>query len=157
MAKSTHQFHKDWLASQAPVEAVLRHVQHHGFKATAPEQKFRSSFETRFQEVDDGDIHMEYEGEMVRVEVKQRPDMTFTGKEDFPFPTAIIEETYKLEKPGAPDLLCIVVCNRDLTHAGIAWKKHDEHWSTMDAFVHGAWRTMTTCPVKWMTWVQLKG
>ena len=96
-----------------------------GSAVVIPPTQITPSREQRNDYVDEGDLLIQQ-----RVEVKQRKDIAFTCRNDFPFHTIIIDEVHKFDRAW-PKPIYYVIWNKDLTHFAIAMCKHAEKWVKM--------------------------
>jgi len=71
---------------------------------------------------DSGDLEI-----MQRVEVKHRPRLTFTCKEDFPFRTLIVDVCHAYDR-ARPKPYAYIILNREMTVAFVVYCSTFKHW-----------------------------
>lgn len=80
--------------------------------------------------VDDGDLWVQIDGirRWWRVEVKRRPGIDFTGPDDFPYPTLIVDEVRKVDRLPIANLFGYVITNASATRAAIVFGSTKPSW-----------------------------
>lgn len=99
---------------------------------------------TRGECVDTGDVFV-----TLRVEHKVR-GISWTGREDYPYPDVLIDETYKLAKDET--LLAYVIESADGKSAAVVYPWTKPHWVARNTFDKRAGRggSFTFCPKKFV-------
>jgi hypothetical protein len=111
--------------SQQWVAEVARWMERKGYDVQVKPQRVRPSFESRHDFADEGDIEVRQ-----RVEVKAR-EVDFTGPDDYPYPTVIVDEQYKVDRRPMRLLFGYVILNRSRTHACLIPARTRRHWSVV--------------------------
>jgi len=124
--KGDKAFVRDIKRSELSVQRVLREIRSMGYKAHAPETVISPTYETRWDYVDDGDIHME-DGRIVQVK-HSRTDFTWS----WPYKDMIVDEWYKAFK-YVPEVEYIIV-NPPMTHYIVVRGSTHEMWKHKKMF-----------------------
>lgn len=118
--------------SKADVQKVGEWLKGKGFDVLVRPTICAPNKEERYDYADDGDIEIRF-----RVEVKKRHNVQFTCKEDYPYPTIFLDETYKVDGWGPGTLYAYIVLSKDAKHAALVprntrmqWVKR-ETWDTV--------------------------
>ena len=98
----------------------------------------------RHKHTDHGDLEIR-----MRVEVKHRPDIDFKTRDEFPWPSVIVDEAYKIDDPPPLPLYGYVIVNASMTAylwiqawTRLAWFKEQE-FDRRDNQTH----TFYKCPI----------
>lgn len=116
----------------------------HGFGIEIPEPRFAPSLADIDDYLDDGDLFLRRQQERMRVEVKHRHDMHFTGAADYPFRTVYFSNPDAVERHGndVDGYFCV---NAAMTHAVVIDRSTRKHWCLGRAWmknsdkVEGVW------------------
>jgi hypothetical protein len=124
-------FIEDLRKSRASVETVARWLSSKGVPVIVRPTFERPDASRMSEFSDDGDLEI-----IQRVEVKQRPNLDFTSKDDFPYPTLIVDACHcydnAKQKPYAYVIVnragdvAFVVYVRDTRAKWLRVKKHDK-------------------------------
>lgn len=95
--KSSTAFLRDLSASRRRVNDFASMHAGRGVSIWMPPEETRPTEEDRFEYSDSGDLMV-----MLRVEHKVR-GFSFTCRDDFPYPTVIVDEVYKEDKKASED------------------------------------------------------
>lgn len=139
--------------SQHTVNKVAAWLERGGYKVRVPETRIRPEREQWQQYSDDGDLFIEE-----RVEVKQRPDIDFTGPADFPYQTVIVDRAHRIE--GTKPLpLAWVIVNASGTVAIIVQRNTRNDWRKAQLYNRKdkEWRDYYECPLRVCTFVKFGG
>ena len=86
-------FVADLIESQRAVWYAAKLLNEMGYNVTIRPQNIRPSVEQMSEYADDGDLEI-----IQRIEVKRRKRPHFTGKDDFPFPTMIVDVAHTWDR-----------------------------------------------------------
>lgn len=103
--KASEDFLRDLAASRHRVNRFAAMQKSLGFEIWMPPETTRPTEAERFNYSDDGDLMLS-----MRIEHKSR-SFNFTSRDDFPYPTLIVDEKYKEDRKNAekgPLGVCIV-------------------------------------------------
>lgn len=105
-----------------------------GFGTDIPEPRFAPSLADCADYLDNGDLFLHRQQEHMRVEVKHRPDMHFTGAADYPFPTVYFSSPDAVERHG-DDVDAYFCVNAAMTHAVVIERSTRKHWHLTRAWM----------------------
>lgn len=117
--KTEQNFLGDLSASRRAVNKFAAMLRRCGVHAWLPPEEVRPDASVRREYADDGDLMVE-----LRVEHKVRTNLEFTCREDYPYPTVIVDEKYKEDAKQNRRPFVYVIENRHGTCAAVV------HWST---------------------------
>ncbi|MFA5054071.1 MAG: hypothetical protein WC565_08425 [Parcubacteria group bacterium] len=109
--------------SAASVNLCAAWLARHGYQTRIVPTVVRPDSSVRMQYGDGGDIEI-----TKRVEVKQR-SLPFTSASDYPYPTVLVDEVYKVDRLGMTGLDGYMIVNSDGTVACVVKKATRPHWS----------------------------
>lgn len=115
--KDEERFLADLSASRQAVNRFAGMLRSRGINAWLPPEQTRPDASVRRDYSDAGDLMLQ-----MRVEHKVRHNLTWTCREDFPWPTVIIDEVYNFDQKlscGPP--LAYVIENSGRTHAAVVY------------------------------------
>jgi len=140
--KTDSQFIAALSESQAHVAGVAAWLQGVGCDVLIRPTLIRPDFESRNEYIDGGDIEIRQ-----RIEVKHR-SIEFTSREDYPYPTVIVDEQFKIDRIPRARLWGYVILNESGTHACCIRSATKEQWSTVRRFDRkdGQERAFYVCP-----------
>jgi hypothetical protein len=105
-------FVADLLGSRPSVRAVAHWIcDAFGNPVVIQPTIVRPSASERFEYADNGDLWIQQ-----RIEVKHRPTIDFKSREEFPYPTVIVDVTHAYDR-ARPKPYVYVICNQSLTGA----------------------------------------
>jgi hypothetical protein len=116
-------FIPDLNQGHASVEQYAALLRESGLDVQVPELVVRPDSSVRHEYADEGDLFLE----RVRVEVKRR-SFSFQDRDSFPYPTVIIDETYKANNPKDSPLLCYVILSQDMKCAAVIFNATRDKW-----------------------------
>ncbi len=90
--KADADFFRGLSGSQLPVCVVGSYLASRGFDCSVKPVLLSPDCESRHEYVDSGDIEVRF-----RVEVKRR-SFVFTGLDDYPYPTVLVDEKHKIDR-----------------------------------------------------------
>lgn len=128
--KSDAEFLHALQGSQAHVSAVAGWLATKNFDVLIRPTTVRPDFDSRNDYADCGDIELRQ-----RVEVKQR-DLDFTCVQDFPYPTVIVDEKFKVDRIPKPHLWGYLIMNRALTHLCCIRSGTRPQWTVENKYDH---------------------
>ena len=120
--KTDQEFLNALIESQSHVAAVASWMARQNFNVMISPAICRPDFKDRFEFIDQGDIIVSS-----RIEVKKR-SIDFTCRDDYPFPTVIVDEKFKVDRIPPPQLNGYVILNNRGTHACLISVKTRKHW-----------------------------
>lgn len=115
-------FLADLAASAGSVEVVARWLSEQGYPVLLRPTFVRPERAQWAEYADDGDLEI-----MQRIEVKQRKSLTFTSKEDFPYPTVIVDDAADYERKR-PRPYMYVITNTTLDRALVVYCRMEKQW-----------------------------
>lgn len=128
--KTDAAFLRDFHRSHAVVSLVAAHLVGEGMDAWIRPPELRPSPEVRQAYSDAGDIGVLIDCQWMRVEVKSR-SFSWTGSSDFPYPDAIVDEAYHIDREGAGSpLLAYAIVASDLEHMLWIPRSTRDSWTT---------------------------
>jgi hypothetical protein len=151
-------FVNDLEASEPSREKAARWLMKAGHTVKVKPLQIRPDVEQRWEYSDDGDIRITDNGGNLKVEAKHRPDITFHSKQDFPFPTVIVNKRYLHDKGDTPFMYFIF--SADLEGCFLVYVEPTrEHWIETTR-----WNKKTKSQedyyevaLKWVTYEDMKG
>ena len=147
---------KDSMKAAAIVAASLRED---GFEVEILPSKGISPNEARrWSYVDHGDLVVSWGIDKERIEAKKWPNIDFFTLDEIPYADIIVDESYKIEKPGRLPLFAYIIVNSSETaYLSIPiWTKG--HWfiDTKLDRREGTERAFYFCPKQYVTINELK-
>jgi hypothetical protein len=129
-------FVDDLHKSDAAVLRVAEWLRSEGYAVIIPPLVTRPSSEQAADYADSGDLKM-----LLGIEVKQRPDIDFTGAHDFPYPSIIVDQKRDFDrKREVPERYFIV--NKSMTVAAvIGVRSTKQHWKVASRYNSKTGRT----------------
>jgi hypothetical protein len=103
---------------------IARNLRLNGFSVTLPPINVRGHYSQMKDYTDDGDLRIANS----IVEVKQRPDLHFSGIQDFPYSDIIVDVTHHYDSMSQKPAY-YVICNADLTGAIVVSGKTFGSWT----------------------------
>ena len=116
-------FFNDLKSSQASVAAVASWMAEHDCNVVIKPTLVAPSKDLRHEYIDSGDIEIRQ-----RVEVKHR-SIAFTSAEDYPYPTIIVDEAYKVDRIPRGQLWGYIIVNKACTHVCCLLADTKGHWT----------------------------
>ena len=100
---------------------------------------------------DSGDLEI-----LQRVEVKQRKSLTFTSRDDFAYPTLIVDACHCYDN-ARPKPFAYVILNRAMTAAFLVPNASRSHWLKIKKYdrFKGRERCFYECPIEHLQFVTL--
>lgn len=141
--KSDQNFLADLSRSRQFVNAFALAAEQSGVVAFMPPEQVRPDASVRGQYADAGDLFIQG-----RVEIKTRKNMSFTGREDFPFDSVMFAESYTVDRWLYPPLMIVVQSSAGTACAVIYgwtkrwWRKEKKHDKTVGREIE-----VYVCPV----------
>ena len=117
--KTHDQFIADLQSSRQIVNDLALAAQEQGFEMLIKPSSTAPDKASRMQHVDKGDAVL-----IGHVELKHRPDLSFTCRADYPYPTVMVDERYKVTDP----VLQYIIVNGPRTHAAVVYGWTRKHW-----------------------------
>ena len=135
-------FVQDLIDSQESVLLAAKWLLNRGFRVTVNPTKIRPSVDKMSEYSDGGDLEISE-----RVEVKAR-SISFTCKEDFPFPTIIVDVAHAWDK-ASPKPALYLLFNKDKTHIAIVKRSTSSKWVKSEKAdkLKGRSRSFYECPI----------
>lgn len=125
---SDDDFLRDFDASNRAVNRFAARMRAKGVTLWLPPVSVRPSSDVRAQFSDDGDLLLQG-----RVEHKVRT-INFTSRDDYPFPTVIVDEKRIEDGKAGDPVLAYVIENQAGTHAAIVYGWTKPKWQTIQRF-----------------------
>lgn len=150
--KSDNEFIESLKGSEEYVNMVAEWLRTHGCKVEVPSVQVRPSFEERHKYIDTGDIKI-----TLRIEVKHR-SFDFTSKQDYPYDTVMIDETFKIDRINRGELWGYVIVNQSATHLCFVMAHTRKNWkiiSKHDSKDAGRLCNSYVCPVELCKFLKL--
>jgi hypothetical protein len=146
-------FVEDLANSVSAVLAVARYLSAKGYAVEIPPGLIRPTPEENEIYRDNGDLFVLRK---TRIEVKHRPELHFTGAADFPFPTMIVDVAHSWDRAN-PKPARYLICNDDLSHAGVIEAGTREHWIQTERLDRHCGRTRSyyECPIELVQFIRL--
>ena len=101
--KSDQQFLADLSRSRQFVNQFAIAAEDAGVSVFLPPERVRPDASVRHEYADRGDLFI-----LGRGEIKTRKNLSFTGRQDFPFPTVMFAEAYTVERWEHPPLMIAI-------------------------------------------------
>jgi hypothetical protein len=146
-------FISDLRASQESVRVVASWLASRGYETSVREIRERPSVAEMADYGDGGDIEI-----VQRIEVKQRKTLTFTDKEDFPYPSLIVDACHCFDR-ASPKPYAYFILNREMTVAFLVMSDTSKQWkrvTKLDRFKNRN-RDFYECPLDLVRVVALGG
>lgn len=121
--KDNTEFIRDLGASRMAVNEFAERLRRHGIHAWLPPERTRPDASVRREYADAGDLMVQG-----RVEHKVRNNLHFTCRDDYPYPTVIVDEVYKEDAKADEPVLAYVIENADRTHAAVVYGWTRDKW-----------------------------
>jgi hypothetical protein len=121
--KDDDKFVRDLDASRVAVNQFADKLRRDGIQAWLPPERTRPDASIRHDYADEGDIMVQG-----RVEHKVRNNLHFTCKEDYPYPTVIVDEVYKEDAKASDPVFAYVIENASRTHAAVVYGWTRDKW-----------------------------
>lgn len=106
-------------------DQVLNWLKSIGHHVTHLPQSTTPDRESRWQHTDQGDLVIRQ-----RIEVKHWPNIDFKSFDDVPYDNIIVDEAYKIQKPGGLSVHSYVIVNASADRAIIILSTTKKHWFT---------------------------
>jgi hypothetical protein len=135
-------FVSDLNRSKEAVWRASRWLSDQGFHVVVAPTIVRPDPSVRDEYGDDGDIQI-----VQRVEIKRRPGIHFTGRDDFPYPSIIVDVAHAWDR-AHPKPYAYMIFNDDMTHCCIVKGDTSKHWSRTSKFARGREREYLECPIE---------
>lgn len=135
-------FKDDLENSKVAVDAVARWLCNAGYPVVTQPTFVRPDTDSRHEFADGGDL-----GVIQRVEVKHRPTISFTSKEDFPYDTVIVDVKHSWDN-ARPKPFAYVICNAELTHCLFISSRTSDKWTIVTRESRGRPREHYECPIE---------
>lgn len=123
--KPDAQFVNDFLQSSQYVNLVAYWFSVNGISSRILPNMLRPEVGRRFDFMDNGDIEIH-----LKVEVKHR-SIDFTSRDDYPYPTILIDEVYKVDKKSR-DLYAYVILNERADTCIMIYKYTISKWRKVE-------------------------
>jgi hypothetical protein len=144
-------FLADLRESQESVDRVAKWLREKGYPVVVrptferPDPTQMSNFS------DSGDLEI-----LQRVEVKQRKSLTFTSRDDFAYPTLIVDACHCYDN-ARPKPFAYVILNRSMTAAFLVPNASRSHWLKIKKYdrFKGRERCFYECPIEHVQFVTL--
>jgi hypothetical protein len=127
--KSDQQFLCDLSASRRAVNDFADKLRQTGMQVWLPPQRTRPDATVREQYADNGDLMVQG-----RVEHKVRTNLHFTSREDYPYPTVIVDEAYKVDAKADTPVLAYIIENASRTVAAVVYGWTRKHWQVEEVY-----------------------
>lgn len=121
--QSREKFLNDLGASRSAVNEFAALHKSRGVSVWMPPQSTTPNEAERWNHCDSGDLMVQ-----MRVEHKVRT-FQFTGREDFPFKTVIVDECYKVDEKQSDPVLAYIISNSDGSRVAVVYGWTRPHWS----------------------------
>lgn len=128
MVKPSADFVKDFCSSQRAVEKFAATLRNKNVSVWLPPTQMRPDVESRMDYADGGDMMIQ-----LRAEHKVR-NIQFTGKSDFPFPTLIIDEKYKVDAKASAPLFAYFIESSDGQCVACVYGHSKHRWQVDEVF-----------------------
>ena len=137
-------FVKDLENSQHTVWLVARWLSDRGYPTTVRPLRVRPNASQASEYADDGDIEI-----ADRIEVKRRPDTSFTSLDTFPYPTVIVDVAHTWDN-ASPKPRAYFIVNAEGSHAIIVRGDTFAEWELVEKEDRkkGRRRRFYECPVR---------
>lgn len=122
--KEDPRFLGDLAHSRRAVNEFANKLRSSGIQAWLPPERTRPDSTVRHEYSDSGDIMVQG-----RVEHKVRTNISFTCRDDYPYPTVIVDEVYKEDSKSGDPVLAYVIENSRRTHAAIVYGWTRDRWT----------------------------
>lgn len=126
--KSDENFLNDLESSRRAVNEFAEKLRQKGFEVWLPPQRTRPDAAQREEYADAGDMMVP-----VRVEHKVR-NLHFHSREDYPYPTVIVDEAYKVESKESDPVFLYVIENAERTAAAVVYGWTRRHWQIEEVY-----------------------
>lgn len=121
-------FVSDLLNSQNAVWKVAKWLNIQGYNITVRPTAIRPDASQMASYADQGDLEI-----IQRIEVKQRPDLHFTCRDDFPYPTVIVDVCHTWDKAIVKPY-AYIICNAEVTAALIVLGSTRKQWTQVTKY-----------------------
>ena len=140
-------------ASRRAVHAVAYWLGGKGYSITIDATRYTPTAAEAADYVDDGDIIVDY---FLRYEVKHRPTIHFTSRDDWPHPNVLVSNVAAVDRAG-DTVEAYVTVSDDYRHAAIIPGSTRKHWfvKETDASNTGNRERNYACPLDHVIWVAL--
>jgi hypothetical protein len=138
MVKPDADFLADFLKSTRAVDRFAAAIRRANVSVWLPPTEIRPDVASRMEYADGGDLMLQ-----LRAEHKVR-NLAFTGRADFPFPTLIIDEKYKVDaKAKQSPLFAYFIESRDGQCVACVYGHTKPRWLIQDTYDKKQGRTCT--------------
>lgn len=151
-------FVRDLEDSMAAVSRAAKWLSGFGYDCVVPPLKVRPTVDERAAYRDHGDMFISGHGKYnVRVEVKHRPKIHFTGRHDWPYFTMIVDAAHLWDDAEVKPLAYIIM-NDDLTACAVVRGMTAERWQRVERYDPGKKRNRTfyEAPLEVVEWHSIK-
>jgi hypothetical protein len=147
-------FVADLMESQESVQLVADWLRGSGYRVWMPELRIRPDAAVRSAYSDHGDLLI-----AERVEVKRRPDLSFTCAADYPYRGGIIVDVCHSWDKASPRPLAYVILDNDASHAAIVPRHTASQWQRVRRFdrERGREREFYICPLVHVSFIRFGG
>ena len=122
--KDDQSFIRDLSKSREAVNDFAARARWRGVQVWLPPEVLRPDAASRRQYADDGDLMIQG-----RIEHKVRTNLKWTCREDYPYPTVIVDEVYKEDAKSDRPVLMYVIEDKTRTHAAIVYGWTRGEWT----------------------------
>lgn len=124
-----------------------------GYNVTVRPVQIRPHVGQMSEYADSGDLEI-----IQRVEVKRRPSLRFTCREDYPYPTAIVDVAHTWDN-ARPKPYAYIVFNGDASACLVIKGATSRHWvkTVKHDRAKSRERTFYECPVEYCQFYQMQG
>jgi hypothetical protein len=125
-----------------------------GYPVTINPTFFRPHISERNEYSDHGDLTVQF-----NVEVKHRPDMFFTKKEDFPYNSIIVDDAVCYDKMRTKPYAYFIWNAEGTVSILVDVRKTERHWIKLVKFdrFKKIDRTFYECPIKYCSFINCNG
>ena len=128
MKKDFAGFLKDFRSSIRSVEKFAAILKNRGVQVWLPPTQVTPDFESRMEYADGGDLMLQ-----LRAEHKVR-SLNFTSREDFPFPTILIDEKYKIDSKADSPLFAYFIQSEDGQCVACVYGHTKHRWQVEESY-----------------------
>jgi hypothetical protein len=137
MVKQVADFVADFRASISAVERFAYTLRRLNVSVWMPPSDLGPDHGTRMEYADSGDLMIQ-----LRAEHKVR-NLNFTSREDFPFPTIIIDEKYKVDAKASLPLFAYFIQSANSNCVAVIYGHTKHRWTTQESWDPKQSRTCT--------------
>ena len=127
--KDSNSFLRDLATSRVAVNEFAQRMRDKGLQVWLPPESVRPDASVRREYADNGDLMVQG-----RVEHKVRTNLHFTSREDYPYPTVIVDEAYKVDAKADTPVLAYIIENASRTVAAVVYGWTRKHWQVEEVY-----------------------